>query len=304
MLRVSATTALAISLIALLPTGCRRATAPREIWLETGAGEGEVVYPRGIAYSPRDDTFFVVDRMARIQHFDRKGQFLNAWRMPEFAQGKPVGISVAPDGDVWLPDTHYNRICVYSPKGELKFSFGSYGMGPGQFIYPTEIAWDGHGQVFISEYGDNDRIQVFDMQGHYQRQFGKFGQGNGEFSRPQSMLIEDDLIYVTDACNHRLCVFKTDGTWVRNIGRVGSAPGEFRFPYGLDEDREGHLIVCEFGNNRVQRLDKKTGRSLGTWGIGGRGPGELAYPWAVIVDKRDHVIVVDSGNNRLQVFDF
>jgi len=63
-------------------------------------------------------------------------------------------------------------------------------------------------------------------------------------------------------------------------------------------------VVCEFGNNRVQLVDKQTGRGLKTWGSPGRGPGELAYPWAVAVDKRDRVVVVDAGNNRLQVFEF
>ena len=81
-------------------------------------------------------------------------------------------------------------------------------------------------------------------------------------------------------------------------------PGELRFPYGLDQDNDGHLIVCEFGNNRVQRLDKLTGHGMGTWGSAGREPGQMAYPWGVIVDKHDRVIAVDSGNNRLQVFSF
>jgi hypothetical protein len=88
------------------------------------------------------------------------------------------------------------------------------------------------------------------------------------------------------------------------MGGLGSGLGEFRFPYGLDQDHHGHLIVCEFGNNRVQQIDKLTGRGLAMWGSGGREPGQLAYPWALIVDRKDRVFVVDSGNNRVQVFEF
>ena len=120
------------------------------------------------------------------------------------------------------------------------------------------------------------------------------------FLRP---LVGDDL-YVTDSCNHRLEVFKTDGAFVRVMGGVGSELGQFRYPYGLDEDREGHLIVCEFGNNRVQMIDKKTGKGLKAWGVGGHEPGQLAYPWGVAVDKRDRIVAVDAGTNRLQVFEF
>jgi DNA-binding beta-propeller fold protein YncE len=118
------------------------------------------------------------------------------------------------------------------------------------------------------------------------------------------MVIDNDILYVTDACNHRIAVFKTDGTFLRNMGKCGSGLGEFRYPWGLDEDKDGNLIVCEQGNNRVQKINKITGEGLAIWGSAGRDPGQLAYPWAAIVDKHDRIITVDSGNNRLQVFEF
>ena len=202
-------------------------------------------------------------------------------------------------------DTHYQRVMVYDPKTcqEVR-RWGSMGKGPGQFIYPTDVAFDEKGHIFVSEYGDNDRIQVFDRQGNFLYTFGKPGRGPGELARPQSMVIDDGLVYVTDATNHRIAVFKTDGTFVRNMGCVGSGPGQFRWPYGLCEDRRGNLVVCEFGNNRVQLIDKNSGKGLKIWGSEGRAPGHLAYPWAVAVDKRNRVVAVDSGNNRLQVFEF
>ena len=284
--------------------GCGHPSTPEAVWCQTGAAPGEVVYPRGIAYSPDDDSFFVVDRLARIQHLDNKGQFLKVWRMPQWQVGKPVGLSVGPDGNVWVPDTHYHRVMVYTPQGKLIEQFGEDGTGPGQFIYPTDVKFDRQGEVLVSEYGDNDRIQVFDRQGHYIREFGHFGTGDGEFARPQTMVVDGDLLYLTDACNHRICVFTTAGKFVRNMGHVGSGLGEFRFPYGLDQDQSGHLIVCEFGNNRVQLVDKATGKGLATWGQAGRDLGELAYPWGVAVDHRGRVVAVDAGNNRLQVFEF
>jgi DNA-binding beta-propeller fold protein YncE len=287
----------------LLSFSCRKPGEPEAIWCETGTGPNQVVYPRGIAYKKSDDTFFIVDRVARIQHLDHKGKYLNEWQMPQWQLGKPVGLAVGPDGNLWVPDTHYHRVMVYTPDGKNIREFGKLGTGPGEFIYPTDIAFDAMGRIYVSEYGDNDRISVFDPNLNFLYQIGKFGQGDGEFSRPQTMVLEGDTIYVTDASNHRICVFKTDGTWVRNMGRCGSRQGEFRFPYGLDEDQDGNLIVCEFGNNRVQKIDKQTGKGLMVWGQAGRQPGELAYPWGVAVDKRDRIVTVDAGNNRLQVFD-
>lgn len=299
-LRVSA-----VSLVfALLMTACSRSSAPDQIWLETGTGPGQVVYPRGIAHSPADDTIFVVDRMARVQQFDSRGNCLNAFRMPDWKIGKPVGITVGPDGNVYVPDTHYQRVIVYTPAGKEIRRWGSLGHDDGQFIYPTDVAFDSKGNIFVSEYGDNDRVQVFSPQGKFLYKFGSFGQAPGQFSRPQDMVIDHDILYITDACNHRIDVFKTDGTFVRAMGSCGDKPGQFRFPYGMDIDKAGHLIVAEFGNNRIQMIDKESGQGLKTWGASGRDPGQLAYPWGVTVDNKNRIIAVDAGNNRLQVFEF
>jgi ABC-type Fe3+ transport system permease subunit/DNA-binding beta-propeller fold protein YncE len=288
----------------LSTTGCSDPAQPDAIWMETGTGPGQVVYPRAITYSSADDSFFVVDRLARIQHLDSKGHPLNEWRMPDWRVGKPVGLSVGPDGNVYVPDTHYHRVVVYSPQGQQLRTWGERGTGPGQFIWPTDVAFDAAGSVYVTEYGDHDRIQVFAPDGTYQRAFAKFGEGDGQLSRPQSLVIDGGLVYVADGCNHRIAVFRTDGTFVRNMGTMGSGPGQFRYPYGLDIDPAGRLVVCEFGNNRVQLVDKQTGQGLGVWGAPGREPGQLAYPWAVALDRNGRVVTVDSGNNRLQVFEF
>jgi DNA-binding beta-propeller fold protein YncE len=272
--------------------------------MTTGTAPGQVVYPRAITYNAIDDSFFIIDRVARVQHLDRDGKFLNGWQMPEWQFGKPVGVSVGPDGNVYIPDTHYHRVMVYSPQGQLLRQWGSLGKEQGQFIFPTDIAFDEQGRIFVSEYGEHDRVQVFDNKGTFLFEFGKFGEGDGEFSRPQSLLIDQGLVYVSDSCNHRIVVFKTDGSFVKNIGSVGSELGQFRFPYGLALDTEGRLVVCEFGNNRVQLVDKESGRGLELWGTAGREPGQLAYPWGVAADKHGRVVTIDSGNNRLQVFSF
>jgi DNA-binding beta-propeller fold protein YncE len=75
-----------------------------------------------------------------------------------------------------------------------------------------------------------------------------------------------------------------------------------RYPYGLDMLSDGTLVVSEYGNNRLQRFDRR-GNSLGVWGEAGRRPGQLAYPWAVAVAPGDRLLVIDSGNNRVQVVD-
>lgn len=288
----------------LLAYGCSDRDRPETTWGQAGRGPGEFVYPRAVAYSETTDSYFVVDRAGRVQHLDSRGSFIGGWQMPRFERGKPVGLTVGPDGNLWVPDTHYSRVIVFDPLGNVVREFGEFGEGPGQFILPTDVAFDPDGRVYVSEYGGNDRVQVFDRRGNVVGVIGRIGRGEEELARPQSIVILDDELFIADSCNHRISVWSLDGRHLRNLGRVGSGPGEFRFPYGIDVDREGKLVVCEFGNNRVQRIDPRDGTSLGTWGRPGRAPGELVTPWAVAVDQSGRVVAVDGGNNRLQVFRF
>jgi len=286
-------------------SGCNRHGSHADaIWAEGGRGAGDLVQPRAIDYDRASDTFVVVDRTARVQRYDHDGNYLNGWRMPEWERGKPVGVSFGPDGNVWVPDTHYHRVVVYTKEGALVREFGTRGSGDGEFEFPTDIAFDKDGRVYVAEYGGNDRVQVFDQQGKFLAKFGGPCKDAEQFSRPQSMLFVGDELFISDSCNHRIQVWSRDGKHLRDLGESGGGPGQFRFPYGLSLDAEGKLIVTEYGNTRVQRVDPTTGKSPATWGTPGRLPGELAYPWATAIDKDDRCVVIDAGNNRMQVFRF
>lgn len=268
----------------------------------TGKGEGQFIYPRGIAIT-RDDTIFVVDKAARIQHLTCDGRHLGGWMMPESRAGKPIGLSVGPDGNVYVADTHYHRIMVYSPAGRLLRRFGRYGTGPGEFIYPTDVEVLPDGRIFVSEYGGNDRINIFSEQGQFIGSFGTFGEREDQLSRPSAMCVDGErrILYIADACNHRIACYDLTGRFLRRIGRVGQGAGELRYPYDVNRMPDGSLVVCEYGNNRIQRFSPE-GRSLGTWGLPGRAPGQLRNPWGAAVDSRGRVIIVDYGNCRVQVW--
>ena len=103
---------------------------------ERGLGHGEFSYPRAIAAGP-DGSIYVVDKSARIQRFSSDGAYETVWRTPEKEQGKPVGISVHPDGRVFVPDTHYHRVLIYDRDGNPIGEFGREGFGDGELQLPT-----------------------------------------------------------------------------------------------------------------------------------------------------------------------
>jgi DNA-binding beta-propeller fold protein YncE len=288
---------------------------------ELGHSPGQFIDPRAL---DNDGTaLWVIDKAAQVQRLDPKtGDPLCAWTMPDSALGKPVGVTIAPDEEgrpaVYIPDTHYNRVMVYRPPEApggaptLRRQVGTFGEGPGQFIYPTDVAVlpgaDGKPErIYVAEYGGHDRINVFDGGFGFRFAFGSMGDSadpaNIQFDRPQSIAIEPTLheLIVTDSSNHRIGRFTLDGVlvaWIGSPETAGTGPGQFRYPYGLYLPGDGTALVSECGNNRVQSIDLKSGASLGVYGRGGRGDGEMLTPWGITVVGRT-AFVLDSGNNRV-----
>ena len=246
----------------------------------TGRGDGDFVYPRGI--DSDGEQLFVVDKTGRIQQFDLRGRRLGMMQMPIIDSGKPVGLTAGPDGRLYVADTHYNRVVAFSPEGEIVSSFGEFGEGPGQFIYPTDIAFAPDGRIFVSEYGGNDRISIFDGEQKFLGSFGSPGSEPGQFSRPQAMAIDAarNILYVADACNHRIAVYDLDGKLLRTIGQIGREPGQMRYPYGLGIVRQWRSCRVRIRQQPVAGVQCGRGEYRGVWR-----PGPTARATGVSVER-------------------
>jgi hypothetical protein len=303
---------------------------------ETGRQAGQFLYPRGMDHAEIGGRtlLVVVDKTARIQLIDLKtGASVGSLRTPEFDLGMPTGLTVAPfPGEpgtpaVWVADTHEHRVIVYrlpfdhdGEPTEPDLAFGSYGYEPGQFIYPTDIAVrldDGGriGEVFVSEYGGNDRIQVFrfdEGRAVFDRQIGISGvamdapeDDPAALARPQSVVLRGGELVVSDAGRHRVVRFDAaSGSvlgWTDGAELLGGGPAEpLRFPYGLCLIDDRTALVSEFGGSRLRLIDLDSGRTVRLIGTPGRGVGETATPWAGEV-VGDELVILDSGNDRIQV---
>jgi sugar lactone lactonase YvrE len=270
-------------------------------WGRLGISDGRLQKPRAMTIDGQDQ-IYIVDYTAHLQIFKTDGTFLRGWYTPVHKNGRPTGISIGNDGKVLVPDTHYFRVLVYSPEGELlKTVGGTHGIKPGEFGFITDVVQDSKNNYYVSEYGEFDRIQKFSPDWQFIKQWGGHGSKPGEFARPQSMAIDkNDHIWVADACNHRIQVFDTEGKVLRIWGEEGSEAGQLHYPYGIVLAGNGDVYVSEFGNHRVQKFTPD-GRSLGCWGEPGKNEGQLNNPWAIVRDSKGLVYVLDTNNHRVQV---
>lgn len=267
---------------------------------ELGRGPGAFSYPRAIAYDPTGSVL-VVDKSGRVQRFSPEGTLQMFWRMPEIDKGKPVGLSVHPDGRVFVADTHYHRVLIFDAQGTQVGSFGQEGMGDGEFGLPTDVAFDAAGFIYVSEYYGNDRITKWSPDLEFVQSIGHEPIGGQRLNRPTGLVFDDEQnLWVADACNHRLVSFSRDGEVRTTFGRLGRGAGEMRYPYDLSISPEHTIMVCEYGGDRLQWFSKD-GRSLRIWGGSGREPGKLSGPWGAVYGPGGRVYVVDSMNSRVQI---
>src|SRR5258705_3110912 len=170
-------------------------------------GEGMFIFPHG-ATVDRDGNLWVTDARGengkghQVFKFSPEGKVLMTLGRagvsgsgPELFD-QPTDVLVAPNGDVFVTDSHRNgknnRVVRFTKDGTFVKEWGTKGSGRGQLSEPHTIAMDSRGRLFVGD-RENNRIQIFDQDGGYIAEWRQFG-------RPSGIAIaKDDTIYVADS---------------------------------------------------------------------------------------------------------
>jgi DNA-binding beta-propeller fold protein YncE len=282
-------------------TGCKRddntlviPVKSSRTWMLPAEGATQPT-PRSLTAGPQDQ-LAIMDTAGRILIYDANGTLLRQWKMLDVQFGKPEGIVWLADNRLVVCDTHYRRLVWFDQQGRVLKTLGQHGKGHGEFIYPVGICKDASENLYVCEYGGNDRVQVFTREGEWLREFGSPGTGEAQFQRPSGLVWHAGKVFVADAINNRVLVFSDAGKFIEPLG--GAHPPAFNLPYDITLAPDSTLYVIEYGAGRLTHVSTD-GRSIGRYGSSGRGDAEFATPWGLTVDSRRRVFVADTMNRRI-----
>jgi len=213
----------------------------------------------------------------------------------EFAN--PIGVSVAPDGSVYVADTGNDRIQKFSSEGIYITGWGTSGTGYGQLRNPVSVSVASDGSVYVSD-RHNHRVQRFTSKGEFITALGTGG------SPPAGVATaRDNSVYVVIDLYH--CIRKLTSSsisfrqWGKSV-QYGINDRDFSYPNSVSSASDGSVYVVDL-HNRIQKFTSE-GVFVTRWGTYGNGNGQFDQPKGVAVGTDGCVYVADTKNDRIQHF--
>jgi sugar lactone lactonase YvrE len=301
----------ALAVLAL--TACEVAPPPREDVPKLAVDTGWPTIPAGAKFGEvsavdvdAEGNVWVLHRAGRVWEepfpeapiveptvfkFSPEGKLLAQWGAGVFVM--PHGISIAPDGKVWITDVAREQVMRFSPEGTLELTLGEQGVtarDASHFGRPADIAFLGR-RVLVADGYVNTRVAEFD-------EAGKFIKDWGTFKVAHAVAVDDRQIYVADRENARIQIFDHDG---KLLATRASPTGNHT--YSLKPLGGGRLLAVEGrdGADRkgaILRVYAADGTVEASYDIGL--PGEdasLGHDLALAPDG--HVYVTDVAGGRV-----
>ncbi len=246
----------------------------------------------------------------------------------------PTGVAVDGAGNLYIADSHNDRIRRVDPSGTIvTFAGGGDAFGDGgpaleaQLDFPADLAVDGAGNVYIAD-ALNRRIRRVDPSGTIVTFAGGgnvFGDGSpaleAQLDYPAGVAVDGaGNVYIADLGSNRIrrvdpsgTIATVAGTGKRGFAGDGGAAVEAMLanPTDVAVDEAGNLYIADAYNGRIRRVDISgtiaTIAGTGERGFAGDGgpavDAQLADPLGVAVDGAGNLYIADAYNYRIRRVD-
>ncbi|HSC70731.1 MAG TPA: hypothetical protein VLH58_05220, partial [Candidatus Methylomirabilis sp.] len=216
------------------------------------------------------DNVYVVDTVAKhVRVFGPAGNFLQ--NITHESLERPTGIAIDETrGRIYVADSskissENHVIRIFDMQGSYLKAWGGKGDAAGKLYFPTYLALDGAGDLYISD-TMNARVQVFDPEGRHIRTFGQRGDALGMFDKPKGVALDSfGNVYVVDSSWSSVQIFNQRSELLLFFGMRGRMPGLLFNPNGIAIDKDNRIYVADAFNGRVgiyQLINTKAEDSL------------------------------------------
>jgi DNA-binding beta-propeller fold protein YncE len=170
------------------------------------------------------------------------------------------------------------------------------------FNRPSDVAWDGQGNIYLADGIGNARVAKFDKTGMFVKSWGSTGTGQGQFNVVASIAADKQgNVYVADRGNRRIQVFDGNGTYKSEITNVGApaalciTPGAHQYLYSSNSNDTGDFD----SGGEIYKLELD-GKILGKFGKPGKLPKEFGTVSAIDCRSENDLLVGELTNWRVQ----
>ena len=179
-------------------------------------------------------TIYVADTgRGEVLAFGPGGAQAHRFRPHDRKNFRPVGVAVQ-ESRLYVADIVSHAIEVFdTTSGEHLRSIGAAGSAPGQFYYPTGLAFDNEARLVVADLM-NARVQVITTDGESVLSFGRPGDRYGDMGKPKRVAVgPDGVILVADPEFAHVHLFDHQGRLLMLIGGPGNDAGSTPLPAGV-----------------------------------------------------------------------
>ena len=274
--------------------------------------------PAGVAVDPSGNIYIADSGNDDVLKTDSAG--LTTPTVIASGLNNPLGVAVGTSGNVYIADTGNNRILKITSWGTGTLSVfagtgtaGSPTAGTAtnsNLNYPTGVAVDTSGNVYIADYGGNV-VEKVTPSGTLSIIAGTGGVGaptagpalNSSFHGPYGVAVDrSGNIYIADSSNYK--IEKIDPSGTLSIYATG-----FGLIEGIAVDSANSVYVAQYGGSTIVKITaagtKSTVAGTGTAGAYTKGAqatiSKLNNPTGVAVDTTGNFYIADYRNNVVEM---
>lgn len=261
-----------------------------------GEGPGQLNGPRHVI--TYQDRLYTLDKN-KVQCFTHDGRYITHF---EVTKAKENFISGSSDiainrksHQIICPETyvdnkfylHAERVKIFTMDGQLRRALSIQGTDRAVMVSSD----DNTGNLLVC---DDKSVMVIDKQGQLLRDHSIPGNIGCMCAGRHG----DIIVGMATSCT--MSVLDINGRVKHRFGSRGSGKGELLNPLYIDVDKEGNIVVCDSGNNRIQIFTYNGDFVCAIESLGDPLDGPLGLSLAV----DGHVLVADKQNNCIKKYKY